>query len=122
MNSVKSKQRGMSISSWIFIVVVLLFFGLLGVKMIPTYLEYYSLVSILESIRDDGSLQNSGHKKIRTMFNRRVDINGIYDFDQKDLKITKERDVIVMDLDYEKRKEMAFNVDVVMKFHKQVEM
>lgn len=122
MNVIKSRQRGMSISSWIFVIVVTLFFGLLGVKMIPTYMEFYSIVSIMESIRDEGTYDKAAHKKIRTIFNRRIDINGIYDFDQKSLKITKERDVILMEIEYQKTEHMAGNVDVIMSFYKAVEM
>ncbi len=123
MNTVKRKQRGMSITTWIFIIAIVLFFTLLGIKMIPSYLEFYSIQSVLESIKEDRSMQKATPKEIRKIFNRRIDINGVYDFDQKSLKITKaKKGKMTMEIDYEIRKEMAGNVDVVMSFYKQVEM
>jgi hypothetical protein len=54
-------------------------------------------------------------------FIRRIDINGIYDFDQKEnLKISKAKGKTSMTLDYEVRKPVAGNVQVVMIFHKEV--
>lgn len=123
MNTTKSKQRGMSVTSWIFIIAVVLFFTLLGVKLIPSYLQFYSIQGVLESIQEDHSLKKAPPKKIRQIFNRRIDINGVYDFDQDSLKITKTKGgKTTVAVDYEIRKEMAGNVDVIMVFHKQVEI
>ena len=123
MDIAKPRQHGLSITSWIMIIAVILFFALLGIKMIPSYLEFYTIQDVLVSITEDSSMKKASPKKIRQIFNRRIDINGVYDFDQKNLKITKVKGgKISMEVEYEIRKEMAGNVDVVMSFYKQVEM
>ena len=125
MNKVISKQRGMALVSWVFIIAITLFFTLLGIKMVPTYIEFYSIQKILESVAEDRSLKNASNGQIRKIINRRIDINGIYDFEQKSLKFShgkgESKGKTIMEVKYEVRKKMAGNVDAVMSFYKKVE-
>ncbi len=121
MQYLKKPQQGMSITTWIFLIAIALFFVLLGVKMVPTYLEYHSMSKVLESIKEDRAYRQSPPKELRKIFNRRIDINGIYDFDQKNLKIDRSKGKTSMILDYEVRKPVAGNVEVLMSFHKEVD-
>ncbi len=121
MQYMKKSQQGLSITSWIILLSVLLFFILLGVKMVPTYMEYQSMSTILENIQNDPKLKKATPKQLRGIFLRRIDINGIYDFDDlKNLKISRAKGETSMVLDYEVRKPVAGNVQVVMLFHKKV--
>jgi len=121
MQYMKKYQQGLSITSWIILLSVLLFFVLLGVKMVPTYMEYQSMSTILENIQNDPKLKKATPKQLRGVFLRRIDINGIYDFDDlKNLKISRAKGETSMVLDYEVRKPVAGNVQVVMLFHKKV--
>ncbi|WP_456404297.1 DUF4845 domain-containing protein [Thiolapillus sp.] len=121
MQYLKKPQQGISITTWIFLIAVTLFFVLLGVKMVPSYLEYHSMSTVLESIKDDPEYRQAPPKQLRKIFMRRIDINGIYDFDPKSLKIDRSKGKTSMVLDYEIRKPVAGNVEVVMSFHKEVD-
>ncbi|HEC05486.1 MAG TPA: DUF4845 domain-containing protein [Thiolapillus brandeum] len=121
MQYLKKPQQGMSITSWIMAIAIVLFFVLLGVRMVPSYLEFHSMSKILESIKEDPQYRKVAPKQLRKIFNRRIDINGIYDFDQKNLKIDRSKGKTSMILDYEVRKPVAGNVEVVMSFHKEVD-
>ena len=125
MNKIRSKQRGMAVTSWIIVIAVALFFTLLGIKMIPTYMEFYSISKILDSVAEDRSLNNASTRKIREIFDRRININSIYDFDAKSLKFRhgkgESKGKLIMEVEYEVRKKMAGNVDVVMSFYKKAE-
>ncbi len=123
MQFLARQQRGLSITGWIFVIAVTLFFALLGMKMIPSYLQYYSIVQVLESISQDPTLKQASPGELRNIFNRRIDINGVYDFPKKGLKIDQSKgEGTVMIVDYEVREPMAGNVDVVMHFHKEVKV
>jgi cytochrome c oxidase assembly protein Cox11 len=121
MQYIKKSQQGLTVTSWIVLLAILIFFILLGVKMVPTYMEFHSMSQVLESIKQDTKLKKVTPKQLRVAFIRRIDINGIYDFDQKEnLKISKAKGKTSMTLDYEVRKPVAGNVQVVMIFHKEV--
>jgi len=121
MQYLKKPQQGMSITSWIMAIAIVLFFVLLGVRMVPSYMEFHSMSKILEGIKEDPKYRKVAPKQLRKIFNRRIDINGIYDFDQKNLKIDRSKGQTSMILDYEVRKPVAGNVEVVMSFHKEVD-
>ena len=122
MNKATSRQRGMTVTSWIIVIALVLFFALLGIRMVPSYLEFYSISKILESVAQDRTLKDASNRKVREIFNRRININSIYDFDPKSLKFKHgkgdEKGRVVMEVEYEVRKKMAGNVDVVMAFYK----
>ncbi len=117
------RQRGIGITGWIFIIAVALFFALLGMKMVPKYLQYYSIVEVMESMAQDPSLREASARDLKKAFFRRIDINGVYDFPKKGFTIDRSRgEGTVMRLDYEIREPMVGNVDVVMHFHKDVKI
>jgi len=121
MRYLKKRQQGLSITGWIMFIAIGLFFVLLGVRMVPSYMEFHSMSKILESIRDDAKYRQAPPKELRKIFNRRININSIYDFNQKYLKIDRSKGKTSMILDYEITKPVAGNVSVVMKFHKEVD-
>ena len=121
MQYLKKHQQGMSITGWIMLIAIILFFVMLGMRMVPSYMEFYSMSKMLESIRDDPEYRRAGPKELRKIFNRRININSIYDFDQKYLKIDRSKGKTSMVLDYEITKPVAGNVSLLMKFHKEVE-
>lgn len=123
MQYLARRQRGLTITGWIFVIAIALFFALLGMKMIPSYLNYFSIVQVLESIAQDPTMKHAPPGELRKAFNRRIDINGVYDFPKKGLKIDRSTgEGTKMIVDYEVREPMAGNVDVVMHFHKEVKV
>ena len=51
------KQRGMTVLSWIIVLALVVFFLLIGIKMIPTYIENYSIQQTLKVMEDDRKLR-----------------------------------------------------------------
>jgi hypothetical protein len=74
----------------------------------------------MESIKDDPQYRKASPRQLRKIFNRRININSIYVFDQKYLKIDRSKGMTSMILDYEIRKPVAGNVSVLMHFHREV--
>ncbi|WP_456373996.1 DUF4845 domain-containing protein [Thiolapillus sp.] len=89
--------------------------------MVPSYMEFYSMSKILESIKDDPQYRRTAPKQLRKIFDRRININSIYDFDPKYLKIDRSKGQTSMILDYSIKKPVIGNVSVVMDFHKEVD-
>jgi len=121
MQYLKKNQKGVSITGWIMLIAIALFLILLGVRMVPSYMEYYSMSKILESIKDDPQYRKTAPKQLRQIFNRRININSIYDFDPKYLKIDRSKGKTTMTLDYSIKKPVVGNVSVIMDFHKEVD-
>jgi len=117
------RQRGLGILGWMFVIAVGLFFALLGMKMVPNYINYYSVVKIMEGMANDPSLKDASASELRKAFLRRVDVNSIYNFPKNGFKVGRSRgEGTVLKVDYEVREPMVGNVDVVMHFEKEVRL
>ena len=115
-----ARQKGMSISGWLLILLVGSFFLLCAFRMAPAYLD--------NSFIQDGLLSFSEtEKKIDEMSDRDFQrhmadymmMNNVRDLSPKQLKIQRERDRILLNFDYEVRVPIVYNIDVVMTFKNQ---
>jgi predicted membrane protein len=110
------RQRGMSMISWLVVLAVAVFFILIGIKMVPTYLENYSIRQVLTNMENDRSVRAMSPAEMRNSFIKRIKINSVYDFDRDSIKIKKEKNGTLFAVDYEIRKPVAGNVAIVMSF------
>ena len=117
-----ARQRGMTMISWIIVLAILVFFVIIGIKLVPSYIEFYSIKGILEAVRQDRSMRDAAPAKIRESIKKRMKINGIYEFDPKNIIIKKEKTGQVVAVEYEVRKNVVGNVDVIMSFKDQVSL
>jgi hypothetical protein len=114
------KQKGITMISWMLIIGIAVFFVVLGMKLIPSYIEFYSVKQVLASVKQDRNAAKQSPAQIRSTMLKRLKINGVYDFNPKSIKITKQKDGLQVAVDYEVRKNMAGNLDAVMSFKDKV--
>jgi predicted membrane protein len=110
------KQCGMTMLSWLIVLAVVVFFILVGIKMVPTYLENYSIKQVLENMENDRKVRTMSPAEMKKSFFKRLKINSVYEFDRNAIKIKKEKFGTRFALDYEIRKPVAGNVAIVMTF------
>jgi predicted membrane protein len=109
-------QHGMTMLSWLIVLAVVVFFILVGIKMVPTYLENYSIKQVLENMENDRKVRTMSPAEMKKSFFKRLKINSVYEFDRNAIKIKKEKFGTRFALDYEIRKPVAGNVAIVMTF------
>ncbi len=110
------KQRGMGMMSWLVVLGIVVFFMLIGIKMVPTYLENYSIKQVLKHMEDDREVRKMSPMEMKKSFIKRLKINSVYEFDRDAIKIKKEKFGTSFTVDYEVRKPVAGNVSIVMVF------
>ena len=84
-----SKQQGMTMLSWLAIIMMVGIIGTAALKLVPVYMEYYSIVSILENMQKDKALKDATKPMLATTFTKRTDINGVTSLKKGDYTITK---------------------------------
>jgi DNA-dependent RNA polymerase auxiliary subunit epsilon len=114
------RQKGMTAIGWLIVLGLIGFFTLLTLKMTPSYLEYFKIVSALESLEEEPSIQSPAD--IRRLLNRRFNISYVETINEKDVKITNAGPVFRVTAKYESREHLFYNVYVVMTFEKQVKV
>ena len=114
------RQKGMTAIGWLIVLGLIGFFTLLTLKMSPSYLEYYKIVSTLDSLKNESGIQSPAD--IRRLLNRRFNISYVETINEKDVKITTAGPLFRVTAKYESRVHLFGNVYVVMAFYKQVQV
>lgn len=116
------RQSGLTLVSTMIVLAIALFFVMIGLKMVPTYLENYSIAQVLESASADRSLRDASRAEIKNLLLKRFKINGVYEFRKEDLKVTANEKMLKVSVDYEVRKPVVGNVFIVMAFSNSAEI
>ena len=119
-NVTTQKQYGMTMLSWLVVLGVAVFFILIGIKMVPTYLENYAIKQVLATMENDRSVRKMTPNEMKKSFMKRIKINSVYEFNRDWIKIKKEKFGTRFSVDYEIRKPVTGNVSIVMAFSESV--
>lgn len=111
-----NRQGGMTMMSWLIVLGILVFFILIGIKMVPTYLENYSIRQVLANMENDHQVRKMTPAEMKKSFIKRLKINSVYEFNREWIKIKKDKFGTKFSVDYEIRKPVAGNVSIVMVF------
>jgi hypothetical protein len=113
-----SKQSGMSALGLLIMALVLGFSALCVIKLAPVYMDFWSIKGIIDSVEREPAAKELTKNGIASLIVKRIDVNGIRDFDFADsVTIEKSTEQVSIELDYEVREELVGNIDVVLKFY-----
>lgn len=113
-----TRQKGMTGIGWLIVLGLIGFFVLLALRMVPAYLEYYKVVSTLESLAKESGYQSPG--EIRDLLERRFDISYVTTITPKDVQIKSAGQYYSVTAKYDSIEHLFGNVSVMMSFNKQV--
>lgn len=109
-----NKQRGVALSGLIFWGIVLVLVAVLGMKVLPTYLEYFKILKDAKATVAKANPESTV-ADIRKVFDRFAEID-MLKFDSKDLDISKEGGRVVIEFAYEKRIPLFANVSLLIEY------
>jgi Domain of unknown function (DUF4845) len=84
------QQRGMSFFGLLIIFAVCGIFLLLGLKVIPAYLDYFTVKKIIATMATSDEVKSGTVADIRRSFDKRMSIDYATGIKAEDLEITKE--------------------------------
>lgn len=109
------KQRGMSLSGLLLAAFVVALLALLGMKVVPEYIEYRQVIASIKKVTKDVGPETTV-RQIREAFDRQANVDYISAITGADLDITKEAETIVVSFSYEKRIPLFANVSLLLDF------
>jgi type II secretory pathway pseudopilin PulG len=110
-----TRQRGVTLSGLLIVLVILGIVAALGLKLIPAYIEYAKAKAAIEAIGADRSKSGSV-AEIRKSFDARANIDDITAVRPQDLEVTKEAGDVVISFAYRKEIPLAGNVGLYVDF------
>lgn len=118
----KRDQRGMTLTSFIVVLAVVGFAIYIGMKLIPMYSEYMAVKKALEGMASDTELATSDAATVRDRFFRRMDMSYSESIKPENIKLVRRDAGWLMTVDYEVRRPMVANLDVVARFKAEKEL
>lgn len=116
--AMKRTQRGMSLLGFVITLGVAGLFVYFGMRVFPMYYEYYSVKQALKGLQNEPGIAEQDVGSIKTLFFRRLDISYSENVKPQDVKLERgENGGWKMAVDYEIRKPLFANLDIVGKFH-----
>jgi Tfp pilus assembly major pilin PilA len=112
-----SEQRGMTVIGMLLLLIVIAFAALIAMKVVPMYIEYYTIKSTIESIRKEPQLAQMSPTDIHNAIQKRFDIGYVERLNARDLKIRNDAQSRgrVLELVYEDERELFYGLYVVLK-------
>jgi Tfp pilus assembly major pilin PilA len=84
------RQRGLSLIGLIIVAGVLVFVAIIGFKMLPAYIEYFTIKKVLMDLTHQADLRGASIKDVQNAFEKRRQIDNIESVTGQDLEITKQ--------------------------------
>lgn len=116
------KQSGMTMLGFLITLAVVMFFLYCGMKVVPMYTEFYSVKKALAGLAAEPGITSKSKEQVRDLFFRRLYMSYANGVKADALKIESTDQGLMMTVEYEQRRELLANLDVVGKFHAQQEL
>lgn len=114
----KRTQSGLSMAGFLITLTVVIFFLFCAMKIVPMYIEFYSVKEALKDIAQSTESTNSTKDQIRVLFAKHLEMSyANYVKTLNVLRFENGPDGKKMVVDYERREPLFWNLDVVGKFH-----
>jgi hypothetical protein len=116
------RQQGLTFISLVFILGLIAFFVLLGLKIGPIYLDHSKVASALAEIEKTAQIEDQSEAQIRNSLSKRFNINYVSDVTQDDITITKHGNYLKVVIEYEVVRKIAGNLSVLVEFNDVIEV
>ncbi|MGJ4729368.1 DUF4845 domain-containing protein [Luteimonas sp. SDU101] len=113
----RRKQGGITLLGFIIVAAVVGFFVYIGIRLFPMYSEYYSVKSALKGLASEPGVGSYEPARIQDLLFRRLFVSYTQNVKKEHVKIRRIDSGWQIDVQYEVRKPLVANLDVVGKFH-----
>jgi Domain of unknown function (DUF4845) len=114
-----SKQRGITLIGWLFLLVPLAIVVYAAIRLTPIYLNYMKVArtvdQVAEELGDAGSLND---RTIRRALEKRLDIESVSYPDVKDLGVRRDGQTWIIEAKYEDIAPLFANLSLLLQFDK----
>ncbi|MBL8481613.1 MAG: DUF4845 domain-containing protein [Rhodocyclaceae bacterium] len=110
------RQRGLSLIGFLLVGTLVAFGVILGMKVVPAYIEYYTILKNIKAIVKSGETRNATVPDIRRAYDKRATIDYAEAITSADLDITKDNGQVVISFAYSKKIHLIGIASLVLDF------
>lgn len=120
-----TRQQGISFVGLMTLLVVVGFLTLLGLKLVPIYLENFKIAHALEGTIQEPGITQKTRQEIGGLLLRRLDIDSVKRINHRNwpkyVKIVKKQGKVSIDVNYRAETPLVANVGMFVDFEQHVE-
>ena len=109
-----ARQRGLTMLSFLFVLVVVLVVALLSFRVIPAYIEYYSVQKALAGALNDS--KDLTRAEVIRLLDRRLGAEYIDSVRADDIEVTKSNNVITASVSWQTKLPLVGNASLLLDF------
>ncbi len=110
-----SRQRGMTLIGFLFVLAAALFVAYIAMKLVPIYLNHYSVVSSMKSLAAEPGAANMSEARLRDLLSRKFSTSYVKHVTARDIEVVRSTGVQIV-AEYEVREDLIGNLDAVITF------
>ena len=112
----QSRQRGLSMIGFLFVAVGLVASAMLAMKLVPAYIEFFSVKKILATMGQESDFRSKSNAELRSDFARRANVGYVTVVKPEHLTIDRRGGPPAISAHYEFRTKLVGNVSLVVDF------
>jgi hypothetical protein len=115
------QQQGLSLIGLIIISAVLVFVAVIGFKLLPAYIEYFTIKRVVSDLAQGREVRGGAPRDVMNAFDRRAQIDNISSIRGSDLEVTKQGDGFAVVATYSVRVPLFGNLNACIDFEASAE-
>jgi len=122
MKHAVQRQRGIGLLALLFFLCLAIFVVTVAAKLGPHYMEFLTIRSVMQELKEDPSLSNMGKNSVLATVGKRLYINNVKSVATKDFAYRPTKNGYLLGVDYKEQEHLFGNLDVVMTFSHEVQV
>jgi len=114
--STPSRQHGLSMIGFLFVAIVLVAVAMLAMKLVPAYIEFFSVKKILATMAQEPDFKSKSNAELRNDFTKRANVGYVTVVKPEDLSIDRRGGTPVVSANYAFRTKLVGNASLVVDF------
>jgi hypothetical protein len=111
----RARQGGLSMTGFLFVAIVVVICVMLGFRVMPAYIEYYSVQKALNQALYDATDLNSA-ASVRAAFQKRADAGYIESVSGPDVEVVKTKNEVTASASWTRKLSLVGNASLLLEF------
>lgn len=118
----KNRQSGITLIGFLLLLIVLGFFVYMGMKLVPSYIEFFGVKKAMTQLASDGSSGDINDIRSKLAFKMNFQYVDDSTIQPKDITLDRRNNASVLTISYDKRVHFIYNIDFILHFENAVPM
>lgn len=118
----KNRQSGITLIGFLLLLIVLGFFAYMGMKLVPSYIEFFGVKKAMTQLASEGSSGDINDIRRKLAFKMNFQYVEDSTIQPKDITLDRRDNASVLTISYEKRVHFIYNIDFLLHFENAVPM